>query len=304
MAIEKIVIPAAGRGLRMMPLSRAVPKELLPLADRPLIHYLAVEASMAGARELVFVVPKGDSALRRYFQEDAALLAELRGRGLHAAAEALGWLSAHGITARVVSQAQPRGLGDAILCARETVGHAPFGVLLPDVWVHPPEAGMPALASRFQRDGESTVLLAEVPAAEVQKYGIAATVPRPGPESGPESGPGAAGEISEEKLLLRAVVEKPEPAAAPSRLALVGRYLFTPELFDLLENTAAGHDGEIQLTDALAALLQKQPVQGLPCTGEVHDCGHPAGYVRAFLTAVRQQPAFREALLPSTATPD
>ncbi len=270
MAIEHIVIPAAGRGLRMMPVSRAVPKELLPLADRPLIHYLAVEACLAGARELLFVVRKGATALQRYFEHDARLLADLRAAGRGGAADDLEWLHARGVRVRAVPQEHPRGLGDAILCARAAVGKTHFGVMLPDVWVHPPETGMPALAACFQRDAESSVLLDRVPAGEVQKYGIAATRRRPGGG-----------------LWLRGVVEKPGPATAPSRLALVGRYLLPPEIFPLLERAAPQHGGEIQLTDALAALLEEQPVQGLRCRGKVHDCGHPAGYMRAFTVATR-----------------
>ncbi len=280
--VRKIVIPIAGLGSRMLPATKCVSKELLTVVDRPVIHYIALEAAASGVRELIFVAREKNPSVLRYLRRHRALETRLAAAGDAAAVRRLVLPLPSGVRLRVTVQPRPRGLGDAVLWAREAVGRSPFGVMLPDVILYPAAQGMPRLVDCFDRLGESAILVHPVPGSEVQRYGIADFVPGRG-KSGARQ--------------LRGVVEKPPPARAPSRFAVTGRYLFTPDVFDFLQQTVPGRNGEVQLTDAIAALAQRKSVWALTMKRgtSCYDCGTPFG-----LTAASMEFALRD---PKTVQP-
>lgn len=239
--IPRVVIPAAGLGTRMRPATLAVDKELLTVVDRPIIDHIAMEAALAGVEELVLVCRESRPAVLGYLQ---------------ARSDAWPGLSRFS----VVVQERPLGLGDAVLQSRSVVGAAPFGVMLPDVLLYPPQAGMAALVQAFA--GNSLILVNPVPSAQLSAYGIA-----------------DCDDTREGVLPVRGLVEKPEPDQAPSNLAVTGRYLFTPELFEWLARQGSGHNDEVQLTDAMTRL----ELGAVRFDGRCYDCGSRAGLVQAVL---------------------
>ncbi len=280
-AIRTAVIPAAGFGTRMLPATKVVPKELLPVLDRPAIDYAVAEAAAIGIRDIVIVIAPSKMALPAYF----ARRPELE-RALHASGkrELLAELAAIGAGCRVrfVEQVTPRGLGDAVARTRGLVGTGPFAVLLPDVLIDAIPGGLSQLTDAF--DGAPLVMVHEVDGAEVGRYGIAAPDPR------------RAGMLAD-------LVEKPTPEAAPSRLAVTGRYILTSEVFDALGATPPGAGGEIQLTDALRRMLAAgHPVGWRRVRGQVHDLGNVEGWLAANLALAGRRgllPAGEDALAPA-----
>lgn len=267
--VRKAVIPAAGLGTRMLPATKAIPKEMLPVLDRPAIHYAMVEAAAAGIEDVAIITRPGKDALRAYFERETDLESLLAERGRTDLARQLARTDA-GCRVVFVEQEAPRGLGDAVACARAYVGDEPFAVLLPDVLIER-RGGTGCLAELAAAwHGDPLIAVHEVAAADVRRYGIVAPAP------------GAGRRVAD-------LVEKPEPAAAPSRLAVTGRYLLTPDVFAALAETAPGRGGEIQLTDALRLLLVGRALRWARFTGIPHDLGCLEGWLGANLALARQR---------------
>jgi UTP--glucose-1-phosphate uridylyltransferase len=266
-AIKKVVFPVAGLGTRFLPATKAVPKEMLPIVDRPLIQYAAEEAVAAGAEELIFVTRSGKQGIADHFDANYELENELAKSGK----EELLRLAREVIPERVacvfVRQPQALGLGHAVLCARKVVGDHPFGVILPDDLIYgEPSPCLQQMGEQFAVDGNSLVAVEDVDPDDTDKYGI---VDAPCSPDGKQ--------VAE----VQAIVEKPAPDVAPSTLGVVGRYILTPRIFDLLASTDAGSGGEIQLTDAISRLLTEQKVQAFRFGGIRYDCGTKLGYLKA-----------------------
>jgi len=273
--VRTAVFPAAGLGTRLLPASKAVPKEMLPIIDRPLIQFAVEEAVAAGCDTMVFVVNSSKQAIAEHFDREHELEATLAQAGKHDLAELVRTVLPAGVKAVFVQQEQALGLGHAVLCARHAVGDEPFAVLLPDDLCWNPEEEVLAQLTRLARtNGGSVVAVEEVPRDQTHRYGIVS--------------------MDEHDRLL-GVVEKPRPEVAPSTLAIVGRYVLSPRIFDLLEKTGTGAGGEIQLTDAIAALLVEEPVYACRFEGERFDCGNKLGVVLATLHFALQDPEIAEA---------
>jgi UTP--glucose-1-phosphate uridylyltransferase len=277
--IDTVVFPVAGLGTRFLPATKASPKEMLPVVDKPLIQYAVEEAIAAGARTLVFVTGRTKRALEDHFDMAYELETELAQRGKQQLLDIVRDVLPEGVSCVYVRQREALGLGHAVLCARPLVGDKPFGVILADDLIDGGERSvMQQLADRFAGTGRSVISVERVPRERTDQYGVV--------DLGGASGPFAP---------IQAIVEKPDPAEAPSDLAVVGRYLLTPRIFDLLETTAPGSGGEIQLTDAIAALLDEQGADALEFTGRHYDCGSKLGYLRANVEYALKHPELGEA---------
>ncbi|MGA2497874.1 MAG: UTP--glucose-1-phosphate uridylyltransferase GalU [Tepidisphaeraceae bacterium] len=270
--VKKAVIPAAGLGTRMLPAAKAVPKEMLPIVDRPTIQYVVEECVSAGVDDVLLVTSKDKRALEDHFDRHRELEQRLAAGGKQALLDSINELMSR---ARIhsVRQQEQRGLGDAVLCAREHVGNEPFLCLLGDAVF----SGEPRPAQQLvevQREfGGSVVGLEEVPLERVSRYGvIAGTAIRPG------------------IWKVESLVEKPRPEVAPSRLAIAARYVLSPGVFDCLARVRPGVGGEIQLTDALRTLLDTEPVHGVLLGARRHDIGNPADWLKANLVFARARP--------------
>jgi UTP--glucose-1-phosphate uridylyltransferase len=262
--VRKAVFPVAGLGTRFLPATKAVPKEMLTVVDRPLIQYAVEEALEAGIEQMIFVTGRGKTALEDHFDIAYELEATMGARGKSLDALASTRLPPGAVVS--VRQQEPLGLGHAVWCARDIVGDEPFAVFLPDeVMVGSPNCTR-QLVDAYEKVGGNVVAMLEVPPAETHKYGVV----RPGATHG---------NLTE----ILGLVEKPEPGTAPSNLMLPGRYVLQPEVMRVLGDIPGGAGGEIQLTDAMAALIGSQPFHGLVFDGERHDCGHKLGFVLANL---------------------
>ena len=282
MEVRTAVIPAAGWGTRMLPASKAVPKNLLPLVDRPMVHYIVEEAVQAGLTRIVLVTSPEKDALADYFSPSPELEAFLRERGRsHLLSPLQRLMDAAEI--RSVPQEQPLGLGHAVLTARDAVGDEPFAVLLPDDLIVDDTPAIGRLLAVAQEHEASVVAVEEVAPERISAYG--AIEPR---------------EVSAGLYQVLGMVEKPQPDEAPSNLGIVGRYVLTPEVFPALEHVEPGAGGEIQLTDGLALLLQHQGVFAQRLHGTRYDAGTPVGLLQASVAlALRREdiaPQVREAL--------
>ncbi|WP_017460800.1 UTP--glucose-1-phosphate uridylyltransferase GalU [Dyella ginsengisoli] len=275
-SLRKVVFPVAGLGTRFLPATKVVAKEMLPVLDRPLIQYAVDEAVDAGADTLVFVTNRYKHAIADYFDKAYELEAKLQEKGKSdLLAMVQGTLPRH-VRAIFVTQPEALGLGHAVLCAKPVVGDEPFGVILPDdlIW----NTGRGALGQMAElsqaQGGAGVIAVEEVPRDETDKYGIVAATP-----------------VDERSAEIRHMVEKPKPADAPSNLAVVGRYVLPGRIFELLERTTPGAGGEIQLTDAIEALLKEQgKVLAYRFQGTRFDCGNKAGLVRATMHMAMQDP--------------
>jgi UTP--glucose-1-phosphate uridylyltransferase len=272
--LHTVVFPVAGLGTRFLPATKVVPKEMLPVLDRPLIQYAVDEAVDAGADTLVFVTNRYKHSIADYFDSAYELEETLERAGkLELLAMVQGLLPKH-VRCVYVTQEQALGLGHAVLCARAVVGNESFGIILPDDLIVNDGAGALRQMSERAADGKTGVLaVEEVPHADTGKYGIVDV------------------EASGDRI--RHMVEKPSPGDAPSNLAVVGRYVLPPRIFELLETTTPGAGGEIQLTDAIAALLTETPVLAHRFAGKRFDCGNKAGMVRATLHFAAADPELR-----------
>ena len=265
--IRKAVFPVAGLGTRFLPATKAVPKELLPVVDRPLIDYAVAEAVAAGATHMIFVTSRRDTALERHYEPDTGLEETLLAQGKNAERDRVAAVVPNGVHFDFVYQEKPLGLGHAVLCAREIVGDEPFAVLLPDDLVQAAPGCLAQMMARYGEAAGNFLAVENVPRDRTDRYGILET-------GADEGGPGGLANV-------RGLVEKPLPADAPSTLAAIGRYILQPEIFAALECAGRGAGGEFQLTDAIAALIGRQPVHGFRFEGVRYDCGDRQGWLKA-----------------------
>ena len=287
------VIPVAGFGTRMLPLSKSVPKELLPLGNRPSIHYVVEEAIAAGIKHIVLVGHAQKSAIENYFDINAELDNQLRAKGKGELADSLNWLP-DDVTISMIRQGKPLGLGHAVLAARPIIGMNDFAVLLPDVVLDPFTTDMTTdnlgfMIDAFAKDKHSQILVDKVADEEVHKYGIAQLSES---DNGAHDIDNKADTNTSFKVA--GFVEKPNLADAPSRLAVVGRYVFSNHIFDYLANTKASVGGEIQLTDAIDALISQYGVNVTTMRGDSYDAGDMRSYMQAFIYFAQQQLADEE----------
>ena len=276
--VRSVVIPAAGLGTRILPATKAFPKELLPLVDRPIIQYGVEEAAAAGIRRVVLVTSPGNDMTAAHFRPNPALEAVLEKRGK---AESLALVRRVSALAELtaVRQEQPLGLGHAVLMGAPAVGEEPFAVLLPDDVIDADPPALQRMVELFDELDGPLLLVERVPRDAVNRYGIIDAAPlRPG------------------VFEVRGLVEKPDPADAPSDLAIVGRYVLTPDLFAVLERTGAGAGGEIQLTDSLRDLLAQRPIYACELAGVRHDAGNRLGFLQASLYFALKRPELAPAL--------
>jgi len=262
--IRYAVFPVAGKGTRFLPATKANPKEMLPVVDKPLIQYAVEEALEAGATNLVFITGRQKRAIEDHFDVDVELEQLLESKGKNEELDLIRNIVPPHCNCIYVRQGEPLGLGHAVLCARPVVGNQPFFIHLADDLIDAPEACLSQMRRVYEERGGSVLGVEEVPREQTQSYGI------------------IKGEREGERLRrVEAIVEKPRPQEAPSNLAVVGRYILTPRIFDLLEKTRAGAGGEIQLTDAIARLLGEESVYGYEFEGRRFDCGSKLGYLEA-----------------------
>ena len=263
--IRKAVFPVAGLGTRFLPATKASPKEMLPIVDKPIIQCGVEEAIEAGITDLIFITGRTKRAIEDHFDTSAELERELEERGREKMLEEVRNLLPAGVTCVYIRQAHPLGLGHAVLCAEPAVGAEPFAVILPDDLIHSSGPGcIKQMADVFAQRQSSLVAVQNVAPEDTDKYGI---VSSPNPDD----------KVSE----VEAIVEKPAPAEAPSTLGVVGRYVLTASVFDELRATGRGAGGEIQLTDGIASLLKKQAVGAYRFDGERYDCGSKLGFLQA-----------------------
>ena len=264
--IRKVVFPVAGLGTRFLPATKTVPKEMLPIIDRPLIQYAADEAIQAGCDTLIFVTNRYKHCIADYFDKSYELEQKLERSGKKAQLHMVQNTLPQGVKAVYVTQSEALGLGHAVLSAKTVVGDEPFAIMLADdlIWNGKGPGAVKQMADLAAKTGGSVIAVEEVPRDKTASYGIVGT----------ESFDGHHGKITQ-------IVEKPDPASAPSTLAVVGRYVLSPGIFEELEKTKAGAGGEIQLTDAIASLLKKERVDAYRFDGRRFDCGSHIGVVEA-----------------------
>jgi UTP--glucose-1-phosphate uridylyltransferase len=272
MQVRKAVIPVAGLGTRFLPATKTVPKELLPIVDIPSIQYVVQEAVDAGIQEIIFVTGRGKDSIEDHFDEAPELEQVLAERGQTELVEKLRRLKE---MTEVVSvrQKKPLGLGHAVLCSRDLVGDEPFAVMLADDLIDSETPCIRQLLAIFEEKKESVIALMEVPPEEVHQYGVI-----------------KGREIEKRLYQIQATVEKPPAKEAPSRMAIIGRYILRPEIFSILQKQPPGRGGEIQLTDGLAQLVRERQVFGCQFLGDRYDIGDKFGFVRATVAYALKRP--------------
>ncbi|TDB26764.1 UTP--glucose-1-phosphate uridylyltransferase [Stenotrophomonas sp. ATCM1_4] len=272
--IKKAVFPVAGLGTRFLPATKTVPKEMLPIIDRPLIQYAVDEAIEAGCDTLIFITNRYKHAVADYFDKAYELEQKLERAGKTEQLEQIRHVLPKGVRAVFVTQTEALGLGHAVLCAKPIVGDEPFAVLLPDdlIW-NRGDGALKQMADLNEASGASVIAVEDVPHEKTGSYGIVAT----------DKFDGRKGHITQ-------IVEKPKPEDAPSDLAVVGRYVLSPKIFELLESTGTGAGGEIQLTDAIAQLLTSEQVDAYRFEGTRFDCGTHLGLVEATVRFALENP--------------
>jgi UTP--glucose-1-phosphate uridylyltransferase len=279
MKLRKAVIPVAGLGTRFLPATKTVPKELLPIVDIPSIQYVVQEAVDAGIEEIIFVTGRGKDGIEDHFDEAPELEQVLADRGNDEMVKVLRRIAE---MTEVVSvrQKKPLGLGHAVLCARDLVGNEPFAVMLADDLIDSATPCIRQLLDIFQSTNESVIALMEVPQTEVHQYGV------------------IKGKVMKERLYeVEGMVEKPPAKDAPSRMAIIGRYVLRPEIFSILQNLPSGKGGEIQLTDGLAQLLRERKIYGCEFSGDRYDIGDKFGFVRATVAYALKRADLRDKVL-------
>jgi UTP--glucose-1-phosphate uridylyltransferase len=279
MKVRKAVIPVAGLGTRFLPATKVVPKELLPIVDIPSIQYVVQEAVDAGIEEIIFVTGRGKDGIEDHFDEAPELVQILSDRGQ---SEMVKMLRRIAEMTEVVSvrQKKPLGLGHAVLCARDLVGSEPFAVLLADDLIDGDTPCVRQLLNIFEETQESVVALMEVAESEVQQYGVIKGT-----------------EIKKRLYQVEATVEKPAAKDAPSRMAIIGRYVLRPEIFSILQQLPFGKGGELQLTDGLSQLLHERKVYGCEFLGDRYDIGDKFGFVRATIAYALKRPDLKDKVL-------
>ena len=274
----KAIIPVAGLGTRMLPATKAIPKEMLTLVDKPLIQYVVNECVAAGIKEIVLVTHSSKNAIENHFDTSFELETMLEKRVKRQLLEEVRSIVPKNVTIMHVRQGNAKGLGHAVLCGRPLVGNEPFAVVLPDVLLaefsaNQKKENLSAMLKRFKQTQASQIMVSPVKPEEVSSYGIADC-------GGVEIPPGESAKID-------SIVEKPSIDEAPSNLAVVGRYVFSAAIWDLLEKTPVGVGDEIQLTDAIDMLIDKETVEAFHMTGVSYDCGDKIGYMKAFVELVK-----------------
>ena len=262
--LTKAILPVAGLGTRFLPATKAIPKEMLTVVDKPLIQYIVQEAAEAGITDIILVTHSSKGAIENHFDKNYELEMELKLRGKEDRLKPLQEILDEGMRLVSVRQPEALGLGHAVACAAHVIGKdEPFAVLLPDVLMYHPQKGCLAQMAELYRQREASVVaLEEVPMEVVHKYGIA--------------------DIDDENLRIKSLIEKPFPEEAPSNLSVVGRYIFTPRLMTILDDIEPGAGGEIQLTDAMDCLLEEECMYGFEFQGgKSYDCGDKLGYLQA-----------------------
>lgn len=262
--ISKAVFPVAGLGTRFLPATKASPKEMLPVVDKPLIQYAVEEAIAAGITELIFITGRNKRSIEDHFDKAYELETELENKNKQKLLDTVRGIIPPSVSCIYIRQTEALGLGHAVLCARPVVGNEPFAVILADDLIDGEPGAMEQMVSLFDTTHSSILGVETVAREETGSYGIV------------ETGSNAQGQ---QQVL--SIVEKPHPDVAPSNLAVVGRYILTPRIFDKLLNTKPGAGGEIQLTDGIAALLKEEAVLALPFKGTRYDCGAKLGYLKA-----------------------
>lgn len=280
-AIRSAVFPVAGRGTRFLPATKASPKEMLPIVDKPLIQYAVEEAIDAGATKLIFITGSSKRAIEDHFDTDPELERALTDAGKVELLQSIRGIVPDGISCIYIRQGKPLGLGHAVLCSRSAVGDEPFFVHLADDLIAGNPPCLTQMAAEYAKHGGSVIAVEKVPLEDTSSYGIVSV------------------DAADQDRIM-AIVEKPSPDEAPSNLAVVGRYLLPAKIFDKLETTSRGAGGEIQLTDAIADLLEESPVYAYAFSGKRFDCGSKLGYLKATVAYGLDHPtmgkAFREHL--------
>jgi UTP--glucose-1-phosphate uridylyltransferase len=283
--IRKAIFPVAGLGTRFLPATKAMPKEMLPVVDRPLIQHVVDEARQAGIEHFIFVTGRNKSVIEDHFDRQFELELTLIERGKQAELDLLSEDLPEAGTVSFTRQQSPLGLGHAVWCARELVGNEPFALLLPDVLVQNPSGCLAQMieAAKDLDANANIIAVEEVPADRIHLYGVVGVGPTKG-----------------KAFAITKMVEKPKAAEAPSNLSITGRYILQPEIFAILEKQAAGAGGEIQLTDAMLQLSRSQPFYGLKFEGRSFDCGAKIGFLAANVAYGLERPdiapEFRKAL--------
>lgn len=273
MSIRKAVLPVAGFGTRVLPATKTIPKEMLPVVDRPAIQYVVDEALEAGIEHIVFVTGRNKAAIEDYFDKAYELEATLHAKNKTAILDRVEASLLPAGAASFVRQQAPLGLGHAIWCARDIIGDEPFAILLPDVIVKAQTSCLAQMVEAYDRVGGNIIAVDPVPEERVSSYGVIAPKSRDG-----------------NVIQMAGMVEKPERSQAPSNLKITGRYILQPEIFQLLSDQGAGAGGEIQLTDAMVRLMQSQSFHAVEFEGKDFDCGSIAGYFEAVLAHALDHP--------------
>ena len=278
--LNKAVFPVAGLGTRFLPATKAQPKEMLPVVDKPLIQYAVEEAYAAGIRHMIFVTGRNKRAIEDHFDTAYELENELEVAGKHDLLALVRSIQAKDMAFSYVRQPRSLGLGHAVLCAEHMIGNEPFAVLLADDLMTGPPGGQAVLAQmaeQFKLLQQSVLAVQEVPLDQTRRYGIVA-----GAKLGGESG--------ERLMKVSAMVEKPAPEAAPSRMAVAGRYILTPAVFKHIRSQKPGVGGELQLTDGIASLMANESVYAFEYAGKRYDCGSKVGFLQATVELALQHP--------------
>jgi UTP--glucose-1-phosphate uridylyltransferase len=279
--VKKAVIPVAGLGTRMLPATKAIPKEMLPVVDKPLIQYVVSECVNAGIKEIILVTHASKNSIENHFDTSFELEATLEKRVKRQLLEAVQAICPKDVTIMHVRQGVAKGLGHAVLCARPMVGDAPFAVVLPDVIVdegtcNPKKDNLADMTAKFNTSQVSQIMVESVPQEDISKYGIVDL-------DGAQLSPG-------DSAKMHGMVEKPNLSDAPSDLAVVGRYVLSEKIWDLLAKTTPGAGDEIQLTDAIDSLMQTEQVDAYYMKGKSHDCGSKLGYMKANVEYAMRHP--------------
>lgn len=270
--VRKAVFPAAGFGTRFLPATKAMPKEMMPVLDKPLIQYAVEEAAEAGIEQMIIITGRNKRAIEDHFDRVPELEQELLAKGKHDLYEALHSATPEGVSFIFIRQSEQLGLGHAVLCAQPVVGDEPFAVILADDLIDASPGVTSQLVKAYEKHGASVLAVQDVPRSETRRYGIVASTP-----------------LDARIERVTGMVEKPDPGAAPSTLAVVGRYVLRPEIFDELATTERGSGGEIQLTDAIARRIRHGEVLALRFNGTRYDCGNKDGFLAANIAFARKQ---------------
>ena len=275
--VTKAVFPVAGMGTRFLPATKASPKEMMPVVDKPLIQYAVEEAVAAGVTELIFVTGRGKRSIEDHFDKAYELEAELLAHGKHALLKEVQGLLPANVTCVYIRQAEALGLGHAVLCAKQLVGDEPFAVILADDLIDGEPPVMRQMTALFAELNSSILGVQNVGRQDTDQYGIVKST-----------------QIGERLHKLSGIVEKPRPEAAPSTLGVVGRYILKPRIFHHLETVKPGAGGEIQLTDGIAALMEEERVLAYEFIGTRYDCGNKLGYLKATIAYALKHPEMAE----------